>query len=413
MNPSLIITPNAKEAGKLFSIVPTDGSGDLTVTRATTATYVDSDGLIKTAGVNEVRFDYSNGSCPSILVQPQRTNLNLYSEDLNQTYWLKSDISIIDNNQVSPNGVSNSLGFKNNPSGFCRLTTPSFTFSANTDYTFSFFYKNIDGLFLSVVALSSISNSLGINLSTDETLSNGTFSFLDLKEYENGFKRISVKIRYTVNTSTSLYLRLGASFGAGSVDFNKSIYIWGAQLEVGSNATSYIPTTTSTVTRNADNIISTSNISSLVGLSEGSIYTEFMVNSATNFNSGILNLRDATANNRILLRFGLIPTTGGILNFIIRSNNTDVVNLSAGALVPQANQMYKVCVTYNQTEQKIFVNGALVATRAESFTPPTSITTAQIGGTISGSLISNINIFNSLVYTSSLTDAEAIQLTTL
>lgn len=68
---SLIVTPNAKKAGKLY---PLKGA-DLDVVRATTATYVGSDGLIKTALANEVRFDYKNGSCPSILVEPQRTNL--------------------------------------------------------------------------------------------------------------------------------------------------------------------------------------------------------------------------------------------------------------------------------------------------------------------------------------------------
>ena len=77
MNPSILVTPNSKKAGKLDSIIPTDGTGDLDVVRATTATYVGSDGLIKTALANEVRFDYSNGSCPSILVEPQRTNLLL------------------------------------------------------------------------------------------------------------------------------------------------------------------------------------------------------------------------------------------------------------------------------------------------------------------------------------------------
>lgn len=68
---SLIVTPNAKKAGKLYALK----GADLDVVRATTATYVGSDGLIKTALANEVRFDYTNGSCPSILVEPQRTNL--------------------------------------------------------------------------------------------------------------------------------------------------------------------------------------------------------------------------------------------------------------------------------------------------------------------------------------------------
>ena len=72
---SLLVTPNAVKAGKLYSIAPTDGSGDLTVTRATSATRVNSSGLIESVSANVARLDYTNGSCPSILVEPQRTNL--------------------------------------------------------------------------------------------------------------------------------------------------------------------------------------------------------------------------------------------------------------------------------------------------------------------------------------------------
>lgn len=74
MNPSLMITPNAVKAGKLYSIIPTNGAGDLDVVRATSATRVNSAGLIETVGNNIARLDYSNGSCPSILVEPQRSN---------------------------------------------------------------------------------------------------------------------------------------------------------------------------------------------------------------------------------------------------------------------------------------------------------------------------------------------------
>ena len=81
---SLVITPNGTKASKLYSIKPTDGSGDLTVTRATTATRVNSAGLIETVSANVPRLDYSNGSCPSILVEPQRTNL-VYPSDIATT----------------------------------------------------------------------------------------------------------------------------------------------------------------------------------------------------------------------------------------------------------------------------------------------------------------------------------------
>ena len=74
MNPSLMITPNAIKAGKLYSVIPTNGTGDLDVIRATTATRVNESGNIEVVPANVARIDYSKGQ-PAILVEPQRTNL--------------------------------------------------------------------------------------------------------------------------------------------------------------------------------------------------------------------------------------------------------------------------------------------------------------------------------------------------
>ena len=65
---SLVVTPNGTKASKLYSIIPTDGSGDLTVTRATTATRVNSSGLIESVANNVPRLDYLNSSFPTILL---------------------------------------------------------------------------------------------------------------------------------------------------------------------------------------------------------------------------------------------------------------------------------------------------------------------------------------------------------
>jgi hypothetical protein len=73
---NLVLTPNGYKAGKLYSIKPTSGAGDLDVVRATSATRVNVIGLIETVANNVPRLDYPPlGGCPSILVEPQRTNL--------------------------------------------------------------------------------------------------------------------------------------------------------------------------------------------------------------------------------------------------------------------------------------------------------------------------------------------------
>jgi hypothetical protein len=79
---SLVLTPNGVKSGKVYSIKPTDGVGDFDFTRASSATRVNSDGLIETVSTGVPRLDYTNGSCPSLLLEPQRTNLYLNSETL-------------------------------------------------------------------------------------------------------------------------------------------------------------------------------------------------------------------------------------------------------------------------------------------------------------------------------------------
>ena len=84
---SLVVTPNGYKEGTLYSIKPTSGAGDMTVVRATTATRVNSAGLIESVANNVPRLDYLNASCPSLLLEPQRTNLVTYSEQLDNAAW--------------------------------------------------------------------------------------------------------------------------------------------------------------------------------------------------------------------------------------------------------------------------------------------------------------------------------------
>lgn len=80
---SLVITPNGVKTSKLYSIKPSDETGDLSVVRNTSATRIDENGNIVDASVNVARIDYSNGSA-AILSEPQRTNL-VYPSDIATT----------------------------------------------------------------------------------------------------------------------------------------------------------------------------------------------------------------------------------------------------------------------------------------------------------------------------------------
>ena len=103
--PSLAMIPSGYKAQKVYSAVPTNGDGDFDFARSTSATRVNKDGLIEEVAVNVPRLDYSDGGCPSLLLEPSRTNLIQYSEDFSQSYWNKINTGYSTNSLISPNGT--------------------------------------------------------------------------------------------------------------------------------------------------------------------------------------------------------------------------------------------------------------------------------------------------------------------
>mgnify|MGYP003650629510 FL=1 len=106
--------------------------------RTTTATRVNDLGFIESVGTGIARIDYSSGEA-ALLVEPQRTNLSLYSNQFNNSYWTKrAGLTITDDFSISPDGTNNSSK--------CNLTSGdgylfrTFNFNPSTTYTISVFW---------------------------------------------------------------------------------------------------------------------------------------------------------------------------------------------------------------------------------------------------------------------------------
>jgi hypothetical protein len=224
----------------------------ITFTRASTATYVGANGLIKTAGVDEARFDHdpATGESLGLLIEEQRTNLLTWSEDFTNTAWiLFGTASRTANAVIAPDGnttadaVTLPVG-----SGIYQFISAS----ANTTYTFS-------------VWLRSPSISQNVNIVLNTNLGDATQLTVTAT---TTWQRFSITKTTIVGTTT---LTSQLSSGVGN-----TFYVWGAQTEVGAFPTSYIPTSGSTVTRSADSAsITGTNLTSFYNQSKGTLFTSF------------------------------------------------------------------------------------------------------------------------------------------
>jgi len=348
---SLIMYPSGVKASKIYCQKPTDGSGDLTFTRASTATRVNSSGLIESVAANVARIDYTGGGCGKLLLEPQRTNLMVRSSELDDAIWFKSSATITANATTSPDGttnadlVSGSIGKS--------LYQGSRVVTASTVYTFSFYVKNVDLTYAKFAIY-------------DET--NAAFIAVDIPFTPTAeWTRVS----YTFTTPSGCVsarpylLRGGINTGTA--------YFWGTQLESGSYPTSYIPTAGSAVTRLADlTTFSTIKTSGFIGASAGSFYIHLLDNIARTRITGDVSLflgtTAAGATDSLVItqpsgssRLVIGKYVGGVYT-LLYTTTTDVV---------------KIAFKWNGTTADVYVNGTKQVS-ATSFTA-TSLEYLEMG----------------------------------
>jgi hypothetical protein len=224
-------------------------------------TFVNQAGLIQQATTNIPRFDHGPASRQSLglLVEESRENLLLRSEEFDNAYWIKVNSSTIQNAAVDPRGTTTAQKLLTNTTNNIHCVRRDETVLASSAYTLSFYAKAGEYTFLAI----NHGHTLVADFHTFFNLSSGTIGTSaagnspTIQAAGNGWYRCSVT-RTTGVSQTSLSSRALACQSDNVVAFtgdtSSGIFIWGAQLEVGSFPTSYIPTTTTATTRSADDI---------------------------------------------------------------------------------------------------------------------------------------------------------------
>jgi hypothetical protein len=305
----------------------------ITFTRASSGTYVGSDGLIKTATTNEARFDHNptTGESLGLLVEEQRTNLFQRSEEFDDAYWSKTNLqgTLTANQAVDPDGATTADLYQEDTATTGRYLARSQSFTSGTTYSFSCWAKQAPGatrylgLILPAAAFgTSTAASFTLSGAGSFTISiSGTNTSAQIQAFPNGWYRCTLISQATVTTSIAVQIRLSSSASSAANNYTgdgtSGIYLWGAQLEAGAFPTSYIPTTSATVTRSADVAsITGANFSSWYRQDEGTLYGD--VATAAVIQAGasrrIASVSDGTNNQRVTIGYaGAINTPAALV----------------------------------------------------------------------------------------------------
>ena len=417
-SPSLLIVPARFKTGKLYTqIATTSGgvvlgsSGDFNVTRGTTATRFNLAGLIESVASGVPRLDYytSGGTagCPALLVEPSGSNLYQRSEDFTNAYWSKVNSSVSGNQAVAPDGTSTAgklimnngiLPNAANQSGFNRAEVVT-----SSAYRFSMFAKSAEFTGFRVRENAVEGSFLDINLSNGAITNGSVAQFISplAENYGNGWYRVS----WTSPTITNLNkysIRVGSTGDGVS-----GIFVWGAQVETGSIATSYIPTTTAAVTRNADVINVSGAVSGCIGQTEGTVYAEVDLRNIAD-TKAIIQSDDGTTDNRLILFVGTAPNRIQFLTVAAGANSVVSGSIATG--------INKIAASYFSGSVQLYLNGSFLASGTPNAFPTVTRNNFSLGTRISTGVYGaqfNDRIRSAAIYTTRLTAAELAALTTL
>lgn len=265
----------------LIVVQPITVGDSATFARASTGTYVGSDGLIKTATTNEARFQYDpiTKVGTGLLVENAATNLLTYSEQFDNAAWFKNNASISANLATAPDGALTADKIIENTANSQHAIIVGNLLTNSVQYTSSVFLKSAGRSIVLVGFVKDDGNFVGryFNLANGTSTDRfGTPDAWSITSYGNGWYRCSVTITNTPTGSSD-------SFGIYMVDAGTNftytgngtsgVYVWGAQVETGSTATSYIPTTTAAITRAADVITGSGLVYSNVAETDYSVWS--------------------------------------------------------------------------------------------------------------------------------------------
>lgn len=361
--PSISMIPSGYKKNKVYSVIPTNGNADLDFSRTGTATRINPSGLIETIADDVPRLDYTDGSCPSLLLEPLSTNLVDYSELFSNISWAK-------------NGATVASGFPapsvDSPLGAFKLVEDT-SIGSHYIQSNSFAVEDEDSHTISVLVKKGESNFIQLLFGSTRH-SNTNFANFDLLNgvigsFSAGTPNIEPIGDYYKCSFSSEATATGSALGfiwkiqsatstrgqSYTGDGTSGVYIFGAQIEKQTSATSYIPTNGGQQTRNSDSA-SKVNLVNSINSTQGVLYAEISALS-DNETFRIISLSDNSFNNRVSIMYD--TTSNRIRGQVLLGGLTQA---AITFVVTDIKEYSKVAFKYSNNDFSLWVDGVKVGT---------------------------------------------------
>ena len=347
---------------------------------------------------NTPRLDYSTGA-EAFLLEPQSTNLVPYSEDFTQ--WNGNSI-VLTSGFTSPDGTSGATLLSGN--GVSSFANINQSLSASGDVSYSLFVKKelsdtislrVQGTDIGGAGFVNAVYTYTFSTNSFVSASSGVAESFSAQPLVDGWVRLELNFTSTTITACRIYSAYNSTSAQG-------VYIWGAQLEQQSYATSYIPTSGTTVTRNQETCI---NATPEINSEEGVLYVEINAENVYS-NSRYIALSNGTTSNRVII--GISSNSTGTITCFVSSGGSTVAILSSTADITDFN---KVALRYRKNNFSLFLNGVKASTDTSGL-PPVELNRLAYGNGVPNATPFYGSTKDIQVYTKALSDAELIKLTT-
>ena len=371
----------------------------VTLERASAATYIGRDGLVKYAGEDEPRFDHDPDTLESLglLLEESRTNIAIYGDDMSQ--YTSVNMTKTANDAVAPDGTTTATKLEHGGGGntwYLDYSPGNTNASGAGSYTYSVWVKAPDD---------QPDDYYGCRIAILTSTGNNTETVFSLKKT---WSRITITKTYASETGTIRIHPIIFRTSPGNSDGGKVtpsyVWVWGSQWEQGTFATSYIPTHGSTVTRAVDTaVIKGTNFSSWYNASESTIFFESGV--APVNNSKYFTFQGTDGGGTELIEAAAVSGPGANIFTYADStvhSNISVTDASATAL--------KYAVGVKANDINLAINGTLGTTDTSS-TQPDAIDKLIIGNYSTGNYYANTTIKKLSYYPKRLPNAQLQGLT--